>query len=105
MTEFLSPSISVTSTPSGSSTRASAMMEMRSLNAIALPRFSLALRGGARLLLEQSIEPVAELRPLFRPVVEPAAVDCQGPRRIERPDVLDEAPVAGAALLGDDHAV
>src|SRR5689334_8213688 len=102
-TALRSPSTSVTSTPSGSSTSALAMVDTSSFKAIASP--SALLSRCAGLLLEQAVERVRGLRPDFLPVLETIHVNRELAGGIERTDVLDETAVARTAVLGHDDAI
>src|SRR5690606_11996430 len=97
-----SSSTSSTSTASGSSTSASAMVAIRSLSAIS------ALSGGSLGgVLEQTRHRERHLSAHALPVGDTRQVERQalGGVGIERADLLDEATVTAAAVIGNDHSV
>src|SRR5689334_12095963 len=102
-TALRSPSTSVTSTPSGSSTSARAIVATSCLRAMQVS--SARDSGGARLRLEQAIERVRSLSAQLLPVLEALHVDGEGTRGVEGADVFDEAAVAGTAVLGDHDTI
>src|SRR5688572_15536319 len=105
--ELWSPSISVTSTPSGSSTRDWAMVSIRSFNAIVSLQRDSGLRFGSdgRVRLQQTRERGGRQRALVGPVVEASAIDLERTGGIEHADVLDVTAVARTAVVGDHDAV
>src|SRR5688500_17508874 len=104
--ELWSPSISVTSTPSGSSTNACAMVSIRSFKAIARLRNESGLRLGlSGVLLQQARQRVGGDGALALPVVQARAIDLERARGIEHADVLEVTTVPRITMVGDDNPV
>src|SRR5688572_18228207 len=78
---------------------------MSCLRAMLASSAALLLGCGGWRLLQQPVQRVRGLSALALPVVESRAVDRERASRVERSDVLDEAPVPGLPVIRDDNAV